>query len=34
MRRSLHVLAVATAVLGTPITAALAVAQTGGVREV
>jgi len=34
MRRSLHVLAVATAVLGTPMTAALAVAQTGGVREV
>ena len=34
MRRSLHALAVATAVLGTPITAALAVAQTGGVREV
>ena len=34
MRRSLHALAIVTAVLGTPITATLAVAQTGGVREV
>jgi type IV secretory pathway VirB9-like protein len=34
MRRSLHALTITTAVLGSAMTATLAVAQTGGVREV
>jgi type IV secretory pathway VirB9-like protein len=34
MRRSLHALTITTAVLGSVMTATLAVAQTGGVREV
>jgi type IV secretory pathway VirB9-like protein len=34
MRRSLHALTITTAVLGSLVTATLAVAQTGGVREV
>jgi type IV secretory pathway VirB9-like protein len=34
MRRSLHVLTITTAVLGSAMTATVAVAQTGGVREV